>query len=296
MKGASDDMAQPKRAGPIAFAARLTVALSGNAVRNLAQWCRAVASAPRAQLPPVPSWTIVAVIAVLFAVVASMFLIDAAATHWARHVPHWLKDAFEQITNLGLSGWFLYPFGLIILCLAALTSPALPSFAQRTLAALAARFGFLFLAIAAPGLFTTIIKRLIGRARPYLEIHDNPFTYMPFAWRSAYASLPSGHATTAASAAIAIGAVWPRARWAMWLYAIVIMFSRVVVLAHHPSDVIAGALVGFVGAEMVRRSFAARRLVFSPRDLCPYPGPTLRRIGAAARQSILGLRQNGEKG
>ena len=49
----------------------------------------------------------------------------------------------------------------------------------------------------------------------------------------------------------------------MWLYALVIMFSRVVVLAHHPSDVIAGALVGAVGAALVRRWFAARRLVFS---------------------------------
>ena len=67
---------------------------------------------------------------------------------------------------------------------------------------------------------------------------------MPFVWRPEYASMPSGHATTAASAAIAIGAIWPRARGVMWFYALTIMFSRVVVLAHHPSDVIAGAFYG----------------------------------------------------
>ncbi len=106
-----------------------------------------------------------------------------------------------------------------------------------------------------------------------MDVHGNPFTYMPFAWRPEYASLPSGHATTVAAAAMAIGAIWPRARPVMWLYALVIMFSRVVVLAHHPSDVIAGALVGVVGAELVRRSFAARRLVFSPRDLTALSGP-----------------------
>ena len=89
----------------------------------------------------------------------------------------------------------------------------------------------------------------------------------------------------AAAAAVAIGAVWPRARPLMWLYALTIMFSRVVVVAHHPSDVIAGALVGAVGALLVRRCFAARRLVFSPRDLRPYPWPSWRRLKAAARSA-----------
>ena len=105
---------------------------------------------------------------------------------------------FEQITNFGLSGWFLFPFGFVLLCLAALTSPALPRMTQGVLAVLAVRFGFLFLAVALPGLFVTIVKRLIGRARPYVGSHDDPFAYMPFTWRPEYASLPSGHATTAA--------------------------------------------------------------------------------------------------
>ena len=74
---------------------------------------------------------------------------------------------------------------------------------------LTVRFGFLFLAIGLPGLFVTIVKRLIGRARPYVGSHDDPFIYMPFVWAPEYASMPSGHATTAASAAIAIGAMWP---------------------------------------------------------------------------------------
>lgn len=38
--------------------------------------------------------------------------------------------------------------------------------------------------------------------------------------------------------------------------------SRVVLLAHHPSDAAAGALVGIVGAPSVRYWFAARRLGF----------------------------------
>ena len=155
----------------------------------------------------------------------------------------------------------------VLLCLAAVTSPRLTRLTQGVLAMLTVRFGFLFLAIGLPGLFVTIIKRLIGRARPYVGSPDDPFIYRPFVWAPEYASMPSGHATTAASAAIAIGALWPASRPVMWFYALVIMFSRVVVLAHHPSDVIAGALVGALGALWVRRAFAARGLLFSAIDL-----------------------------
>ena len=49
----------------------------------------------------------------------------------------------------------------------------------------------------------------------------------------------------------------------MVVYALVIAASRLVLLAHHPSDVVAGALVGIVGAMVVRYWFAARRLGFA---------------------------------
>jgi membrane-associated phospholipid phosphatase len=286
MNAPLQERARAKASGPLATAARFVAALGRNIRQNLAQWCRAVVRPTRAQTPHLPVTALAAIVIALAVVVASIFLIDGAATDWARHLPKWFTDEFEQITNAGESGWLLIPCALIVVSLAALTSPGLPPVTQGVLAALAARFGFLFVAVGAPGLFTTIVKRLIGRARPYMDINGDPFTYVPFAWRPEYASLPSGHATTAVATAFAISALWPRTRWVMWLYALVIMFSRVVVQSHHPSDAIAGALVGAVGAALVRRWFAARRLAFSARDLSAYPGPSLRRIKTAIGRAV----------
>lgn len=260
--------------------------LSRNTAINLERWCRAVAPAPPARMLRPSLSAIAATLATLYVIVASMFALDAAASEWAGHEPGWFRGLFEKITNFGLSGWFLIPFAAVVLFLAAVVSPALSRRSQVVLTALAARFGFLFLAIGVPGLFVAIVKRLIGRARPFVGAggHDDPFLYRAFVWRPDYASMPSGHSTTAVAAAIAIGAVWPRSRPVVWLYAVAIMASRVFVLAHHPSDVMAGALTGAVGAFLVRRWFAARRLVFRARDLRAHPGPSWRRISAALHE------------
>ncbi len=242
--------------------------------------------APRAKLPRMRGGALVAITITVAAIVASMFLLEPAASDWARQLPTWVTEPADEITNFGLSGRFLYPLGFIILLLSALIGPWLPRSTQGVLMTLVARFGFLFIAIGLPSLFDTIVKRLIGRARPYIGLRDNPFAYKPFVWSPEYASMPSGHATTAAAAAIAIGAIWPRSRVVMWAYALIIMFSRVVINVHHPSDVIAGALVGVAGALLVRRWFAARGLVFFAYDLRPYPGPSWRRLETTARQIV----------
>jgi undecaprenyl-diphosphatase len=134
--------------------------------------------------------------------------------------------------------------------------------------------------------FVTIVKRMIGRARPGVGGTLDPTLFSPFAWIPAYASLPSGHATTAFAVLVAFGTLWPRARTALLVYALLIAISRPMVNAHYPTDVLAGALVGIAGAAMVRRYFAQRRLGFAiggDGTIHQYPGPSLRRIKAVAR-------------
>jgi membrane-associated phospholipid phosphatase len=226
---------------------------------------------------------------VVAAVVICMVFVDARVTRMVLHLPRWAIWPFDQITDFGKSGWFLWPLGLIFLALAALPTPA-TRMTQAVLAALMVRIGFLFTAIALPGLFDSILKRLIGRARPTVPLpHVDPFLFKPFIWRADYASLPSGHATTAFAVLAAFACLWPRARTVALLYAVAIALSRVVVLGHFPSDVIAGAVVGTVGALLVRYYFALRRLGFSVGPdgrLHQHPGPSLKRIKAVARELL----------
>jgi membrane-associated phospholipid phosphatase len=214
-----------------------------------------------------------------------MFFIDAPVERGVQHLPRLVVDFFDGITDYGKSGWFLWPLGLLFLGLATLPR-MLTRMSQRVLAAVMVRVGFLFLAIGAPSLFATIIKRMIGRARPGVGGSIDPTLFSPFKWSAAYAALPSGHTTTAFAVLVAFGSLWPRWRTVVLVYALLIAASRMIVTAHYPTDVATGALVGIVGAVMVRRYFALRGLGFAVREddtLCAFPGPSLKRIKAVAR-------------
>ena len=259
---------------------------------NLARGAAAIARPPR----PMPKRgarfylrTAAAALAAVLLIVAVMVYADAAVAEAARRSPRWVLVAFAFVTDFGKSGWFLWPTGVLLVAIAALASPALAPVHRLLLAAVAVRLGFLFVAIAAPGLFVTVVKRLIGRARPFVGGHADPFLYLQFVWRPDYASMPSGHATTAFAAAVAFGLLWPRLRLPMLAYALVIAVSRVVLDAHYVSDVLAGAIVGAVGALIVRDWFAARRLGFTigaAGGVHALPGPSWARIKRVARRRI----------
>jgi membrane-associated phospholipid phosphatase len=224
--------------------------------------------------------------AAILLVALAMILLDQRAYQLASGLPPWLVEGFYTITDFGRSGWILVPTGGLILIIALLASPALDHMTRGVLAMVVVRLGFIFIAVGLPGLLVTIVKRWIGRVRPSAQ---GPFAYEPFSWRPDYASLPSGHTTTAFAALVAIGAIFPRARPLLWGYAVLIALSRVVVTAHYSSDVIAGAVVGTLGALWVRDWFARRRLGFvvgTDGEVHALAGPSPNRIKRVARALI----------
>ena len=258
---------------------------------NLA-WAFALARARKSAVTPIwraPLWLAIATAVGVAIVVVTMIVLDAPAVTAAQRAPEWMIVMFEYVTVFGKSVWFLVPILLALALIACLSTKQLAPMTRGVLAALAVRLGFLFFSIGLPGLVFTIAKRLVGRARPFVEGSAGPLVYHPLGWNVEYSSLPSGHAVDAFAAAMAIGTLWPRARLVMWTYAVIIALSRVVLTAHFPSDVMVGAFVGVLGALLVRDWYAARRLAFvlgADGRVRSWPGPSFTRLKRVAGQLI----------
>jgi membrane-associated phospholipid phosphatase len=165
------------------------------------------------------------------------------------------------LTDFGKAANVLWSVAGLLLVVA-LVAPRLRGTSRSRLLRFGTELQFIFLAVLLPILAGELIKWVVGRGRPFVGGDANAFNFSHFAATQAYASFPSAHAITAAALAFAVSAVWPRVRGVVIVYALLIIASRLVLLAHHPSDVTAGAVIGVIGAMAVRYWFAARRLEF----------------------------------
>jgi len=166
------------------------------------------------------------------------------------------------ITDFGKAAYVVWASGLLLLAVAIIRAfPARR--AALPWARLEIRLAFIFLSVAISDLIGEGLKGMIGRARPFVGGRAEVLQFSPATWHEPFESLPSAHAITAVALGFAVATVWPRSRAWVTLYALVIIASRLVLLAHHPSDVVAGALVGIAGTLLVRYWFAARRLGFT---------------------------------
>ena len=256
---------------------------------NLKAWLSLVARPRRfkeSRLLPPRRRLVLGGLAGIALVAFCMIVLDARGVAFTGTLPLWVVVTFNEITDYGKSGWTLIPLGCLIVLAAILSTPSAGRMSALVLTSLVVRLEFLFLAIALPGLFVTIVKGFIGRLRPS-EL--GPFIYSPWSWQHKFASLPSGHSAAAFAFAVAVSLLWPRARVPVWIFAAVIGLSRVVIQAHFVSDVFSAFFVGGFGAILVRNWFAARRLAFVPgRDGAVHamPGPSWRRVKTVARRLL----------
>ena len=124
---------------------------------------------------PAPLHVGAGILGAVATIMVTMMVLDARSISVVARLPQWLIASFDRITDFGNSVRFLVPIALVLVVMAVLASPALPAMSRRVLAAVAVRLGFLFSAIALPGLVVTIVKRLIGRARPLVGGSADPF-------------------------------------------------------------------------------------------------------------------------
>jgi membrane-associated phospholipid phosphatase len=221
-------------------------------------------------------------------IVALMFVVDAteiglmpargSAGLWPLRI----------LTDFGKDEYVLLTLFMIMVVLALLT-PLRRGMSRAALVSFGTRIQYIFLSVALSVFIGEIIKGVVGRGRPFVSGAADPFHYSHFAWTPAYASFPSGHATTSFALAFAVAALWPRLRTVMIVYAVAICASRLVLLAHHASDVVGGGLVGWIGAMTARYWFAARHLAFtihSDGTIDPLPGPSAGHLKRVAREAL----------
>jgi undecaprenyl-diphosphatase len=239
--------------------------LSGLVMRSAARLLRPV-SHPRATLAVRRRGrqSVLLVVAGGIAIVALMYLLDA---YEITLMPPRGTPSLWPVRILTDFGKDANVLGLLAVALLAVTlvSPALHGAARLHLLRLGLNLEFFLAAVVVPLLAGEVIKWIVGRGRPFVGGHANPFNFAPFTGTEAYASFPSAHAITSTALAFAVSVAWPRARGVMIIYAVVIAGTRLVLLAHHPSDVVGGALIGLVGAMWVQYWFAARSLGFAIR-------------------------------
>jgi membrane-associated phospholipid phosphatase len=108
------------------------------------------------------------------------------------------------------------------------------------------------------GLCYSLAKWSVGRTRPFKGV--GAFDIDPFTggWNALVngrhnEAFPSGHTCLAFAVAFALARLLPRWRWAFFVVAGMVGMSRVLVGAHYPSDVVAGAGLGVLAAYVVSR-------------------------------------------
>lgn len=95
-----------------------------------------------------------------------------------------------------------------------------------------------------------LLKPLIARLRPVLEVTQQIPEFNRFSWN--WNSMPSGHTTVSFAGLVMIGMLAPRFKPLTWTLAILIGASRVIEGDHYLSDVILGAFIGMLVADVVK--------------------------------------------
>ena len=182
--------------------------------------------------PRLIRWAFVTIAtALLFSL--SYIFVDRPLAYALKDIDPTVHSIFAIITKAGEGVFYLVPSGLLILW-------ALWTRRQHLLE----RAGFVFAAVAIPGLIADMMKPIFGRARPVLLFREDLFGFTWHGARANYWSFPSGHTITITALALSLTAIYPRL-WPLYAtVAVLVASSRVIIDAHYLSDVIAGAYIG----------------------------------------------------
>lgn len=198
-------------------------------------------------------------------VLVSFLVLDPVVYNAVRELGPGVHTFFRSFTHIGRTNWILIPSGIAILVLAWLRaresgfrSGVILGYASQLLV-------FVFAAIALSGLSASLLKNVIGRARPKLFTSHGPLEFQPMNFDADFASFPSGHSATAGALAAVLAIMFPRWRVLFFVAGAWVASTRVFIGAHFASDVAAGFLFGALFVYLIRNRLAHRGWLFRVR-------------------------------
>jgi len=180
--------------------------------------------------------------------VIGYYRIDIPVAIYCKGLDARILDLFEWISTMGESTWYLVgAFGLFLYFKQA-RRRELP--ANRAL--------FVFASVAVSGMVTLFLKMTFGRFRPTMFFREGLYGFNFFHPSEDLNSFPSGHAATALSLALALSLLFPRYRFPLYCFGLLVAVSRTVTTAHFLSDTVAGAWIGIVTVCLLRQELIRR--------------------------------------
>jgi membrane-associated phospholipid phosphatase len=180
--------------------------------------------------------------------VIGYYRIDIPVAIFCKGLDVRILDLFEWMSTLGESQWYLLAaFGLFIYYK---RFHVRPLYANQAL--------FVFSSVAVSGIVALLIKLIFGRFSPAMFFNEGLYGFNFFNPAEDMNSFPSGHAATALSLAFALSLFFPRYRFPLFCFGILVAISRTVTTAHFLSDTVAGAWVGIATVILLQQAIVRK--------------------------------------
>lgn len=157
-----------------------------------------------------------------------------------------LADAVNATIRMVGTGYVQLPIALLMILIGLLVSARLRRAGAWT-----------FLAFLLSGVAVNVLKVIVHRPRPWTT-EPAPATWLGYLRNHDFQSFPSAETATTFAVVLTIATWYPALRLPLLVVAALVGLARVFVGSHHPSDVVAGAMLGVAVAQSLGR-LARRR-------------------------------------
>lgn len=118
---------------------------------------------------------------------------------------------------------------------------------------------YLWLCVLIPSMVCTVLKIMLGRARPELLFSDHLYGFYGFNLQHSFWSFPSGHTTTIMGLMFGLCTIFPRYFWGFMVFGLFSALTRCTLNYHYPSDVVAASYLALVQVGLLYRWFSSKK-------------------------------------